>query len=108
MRRVLSLMSVAAVFACEHASDESVARLAAARPYLASAAQTAEGILAGTRSCESPLPGYPGCAHDHQQVLLIAPDVEGGAGRRVAALVFVPPGARPALAMTQWHFDSLG
>ena len=109
MRRVRSLISAAAILACNRSSDESAARLANARPYLASAAGTAKEILAGTRRCESPLPGYPGCEHDHVQVLLIAPDGgEGGAGRRVAALVFVPPGRRPALAMTQWRFDSLG
>ena len=93
IRRVLLPISVAAAFACERASHEPAARLAAARPYRASAAQPANEILAGTRRCESPL---------------IAPDVEGGAGRRVAALVFVPPGHRPALTMGLWHFDSLG
>jgi hypothetical protein len=102
------VIALAACASCTRAGDDSEARLAAAKPYLAPAAQSAAEILRGTRRCESPLPSFPACEHDHGQVLLLAGDIEGGAGRRVPALLFVPPGRDANRAMTMWHFDSLG
>jgi hypothetical protein len=95
---------------CERPRLDAEARLAEARPQLGAAAQVAREIAAGQRRCESPLPSYPGCEHDHQQVLLLAPFPPGetGAGTRLDGLLYVPDGRRAALAMTLWHFDSLG
>ena len=97
-----------ALVGCTRAGDDTDARLAAARPQLGPAAQWATELLRGARRCESPLPSFPGCEHNHGQVLLLAEDVEGGAGRRVAALLFVPAGREMKRTMTMWHVDSVG
>lgn len=114
---VLLVTSVGLVVGCGRSEHEGAvatviaadpARLEAARTHLGAGAQVAAEIVAGTRRCESPVPGYPGCEHDHNQVLLLAPGEIGSAGSRVDALLWVPPARRPQLGMTLWHFDSLG
>jgi hypothetical protein len=98
---------------CDRSDDADVrptviaadpARLAAARPQLGRGALRAAEIAAGTRPCDSPIAGYPRCEHDHGQVLVLAAGDYGRAGSHVDALVWVPAGRRPQLAMTLWHF----
>jgi hypothetical protein len=115
----LSLVIVAtlAVVGCERTEESSLARrdvrpdsarVGAARPHLEDAAKMAGDVVDGRRRCDLAIPGYVGCEHDHQQVLALAAGNFGGAGSRADALLWVPPQRRPALAMTLWHFDSVG